>query len=85
MKKEIVLPPSRSGYIPPELLSRSVRVQQHYLKSESYDRSLQYAEVGFSPQGYIDETDLSSFNPLGTDFPDFADFYYGDNPKLLHN
>lgn len=77
----ISLPPSRSGYIPSEFLSPSVRVQQHYVKSESYDRSLQYAEVGYSPQGYYDEDSLNAFSPLGGDFPDFAEFYYGDNPN----
>lgn len=80
-EKEIALPPSRSGYIPSEFLSPAVRVQQHYVKSESYDRSLQYAEVGFSPQGYIDKNEHSAFNPLANDFPDFAEFYYGDNPN----
>jgi len=79
--ESISLPPSRSGYIPPEFLSPSVRVQQHYVKSESYDRSLQYAEVGYSPQGYYDDNGLSTFNSLGDDFPDFSEFYYGDNPN----
>ena len=79
--KEISLPPSRSGYIPSEFLSPAVRVQQHYVKSESYDRSLQYAEVGFSPQGYIDKNEHPTFSPLGSDFPDFAEFYYGNNPN----
>ena len=75
----ISLPVSKSGYIPPELLSPVVRIQQDTtLKSESYDRSLQYVEVGYSPQGYYDENSLSSFDPLGTDFPDFNDFYFGD-------
>ena len=73
------LPVSRSEYIPPELLSPVVRVQQDStLKSESYDRSLQYVEVGYSPQGYYDENNLSDFDPLGNDFPDFNDFYFGD-------
>ena len=48
------------------------------LKSESYDRSLQYVEVGYSPQGYYDENNLSDFDPLGSDFPDFNEFYSGD-------
>ncbi len=77
--EDIILPPSRPGYIPPSLLSPSVRVQQHYVKNENYDRSLQYAEVGFSPQGKLDESDLSGFDPLGGDFPDFNDFYLGSN------
>lgn len=79
--KNISLPPFRSGYIPPEFLSPSVRVQQHYVKSESYDRSLQYAEVGYSPQGYIDKTDHLTFEPFASNFPNFAEFYYGDNPN----
>ena len=75
----ISLPPSKSGYIPSELLSPAIRVQQDsMLKSESYDRSLQYVEVGYSPQGYYDENSLSSFDPLGSDFPDFNEFYFGD-------
>jgi len=77
--KSIVLPPEMTStdYIPSTLLSPSVRVQQNYIKSESYDRSLHYVEAGFSPQGYIDETDHSSFDPLDTSFPDFNDFYFG--------
>lgn len=75
----ISLPPSKSGYIPSELLSPAIRVQQDsMLKSESYDRSLQYVEVGYSPQGYYDENSLSSFDPLGSDFPGFNEFYFGD-------
>ena len=41
-----VFPPERSDWIPSKFLSPAVRVQQHYVKSESYDRSLQYVEVG---------------------------------------
>jgi hypothetical protein len=82
---DIILPPSRNGYIPNTLLSPSVRVQQSYVKSESYDRSLQYTEVGYSPQGYIDEYDLPSFVPLGSDFPDFNDFYLGSNRNYYSN
>ena len=79
VSSSISLPVSRSGYIPPELLSPIIRVQQDsMLKSESYDRSLQYVEVGYSPQGYYDENNLSDFDPLGNDFPDFNDFYFGD-------
>ena len=81
--KSIVLPPemTSTNYIPSTLLSPSVRVQQNYVKSESYDRSLHYVEAGFSPQGYIDETDHSSFDPLDTSFPDFNDFYFGGDPN----
>lgn len=83
--ESIILPPSRSGYIPSTLLSPSVRVQQHYVKSESYNRSLQYTEVGFSPQGKLDESDLSNFEPLGGDFPDFNDFYLGSNRNYYNS
>jgi len=75
--ESISLPPSRSGYIPSELLSPITRVQQHYAKSESYNRSLHYVEAGFSPQTYLDEQDYSGFDPLGEDFPDFSDFIFG--------
>ena len=76
--KSVSLPPDRSDYIPPTFLSPSVRVQQHYVKSESYDRSLQYIEVGYSPSNFLDESD--SFDPLDTSFPDYGDFYFGDSP-----
>jgi hypothetical protein len=74
-----VFPPSRSGWIPSKFLSPAVRVQQDYVKSESYDRSLQYVEVGYSPQGNVDEVEHSAFDPFDTSFPDFNDFYYGDD------
>ena len=76
---EAVFPPTRSGYIPNKFLSPIVRVQQDYVKDESYDRSLQYIEVGYSPQGYVDENDHSGFNPLDNEFPDFNDFYFGSD------
>lgn len=81
--ESISLPPemTSTNYIPSTLLSPSVRVQQNYVKSESYDRSLHYVEAGFSPQGYVDEADHSAFNPLGTDFPAFSDFYFGSDPN----
>ena len=69
-------PPERADWIPPKFLSPAVRVQQDYVNSESYDRSLQYVEVGFSPQTNIDEVEHSGFNPF-VDFPDFNDFYNG--------
>ena len=77
--ESIILPPemTSTNYIPSTLLSPSVRVQQNYVKSESYNRSLHYVEAGFSPQGYVDETDHSSFNPLDAFFPGFEDFYFG--------
>ena len=74
-----IFPPERSNYIPSKFLSPLIRVQQNYVKSESYERSLHYAEVGYSPQGYIDENTHSSFEPLGTDFPDFNEFNFGSN------
>ncbi len=74
-----VFPPERTGYIPPKFLSPLVRVQQDFVKSESYDRSLHYTEVGFSPSNYHDENTLSSFDPLDFLFPDFEDFYFGSN------
>ena len=64
--ESISLPPDRDGYIPNTLLSPSVRVQQNFLKSESYNRSLHYTEVGFSPANDIDKNDLSSFDPSGS-------------------
>lgn len=81
--ESISLPPEMTStdYIPSTLLSPSVRVQQNYVKSESYNRSLHYVEAGFSPQGYVDEADHSGFNPLGTDFPAFSDFYFGSDPN----
>jgi len=73
-------PPKRAGYIPPKFLSPLVRVQQNNsVVSESYDRSLHYTEVGFSPSNYHDENTLSSFDPLDFLFPDFEDFYFGSN------
>ena len=72
----ILLPPSQSDYIPSELLSPIIRVQQDsMLQSESYKRSLQYVEVGYSPQGNYEQNSLADFNPLDGDFPDFNDFY----------
>lgn len=72
-------PPSRSFSPPPKFLSPIIRVQQDYVSQSNYDRSLQYVEVGFSPSTYLDETDHATFNPLGSDFPDFNDFYFGSN------
>lgn len=74
-----IFPPERTGYIPPKFLSPLTRVQQNFVKSESYDRSLHYTEVGFSPSNYLDENTLSSFDPLDFLFPDFEDFYFGSN------
>lgn len=73
----IILPPSTSNYIPSELLSPIIRVQQDYLVNEIYDRDLHYTEIGYSPQGYIDESFTGSFSPLGGSFPDYSDFYFG--------
>ena len=81
LEGNIELPPNEDNNPPQTLLSPTVRVQQNSVKSESYDRSLHYVEAGFSPQGYIDENTHTSFNPLGTDFPDFEDFYFGSNPN----
>lgn len=73
-------PPERTGYIPSKFLSPLVRVQQNNsVKSESYDRSLHYAEVGYSPSTYIDENSHGAFDPLGVDFPDFNAFYFGSD------
>ena len=73
-------PPERTGYIPPKFLSPIIRVQQDdSVQSESYDRSLHYTEVGYSPSTYIDETDHSAFNPLDSSFPSFSDFYFGSD------
>ena len=75
--ESIELPPSLSTNIPPTLLSPSVRVQQNMLKSESYNRSLHYTEVGYSPANYVDDL-AGSPNPFDS-FPSYADFYFGSN------
>jgi len=73
--KSIVLPPD--GDVNQNFLSPIVRVQQDYVADDEYDRDLHYTEIGYSPQGYIDDNVNSSFVPLGDDFPTFNDFYYG--------
>ena len=77
--EDAVFPPERTNYIPPKFLSPTVRVQQDFVKSESYDRSLHYTEIGYSPSTYIDEVTHTSFDPLGFDFPNFEDFYFGSD------
>lgn len=71
---------------PPEFLSPLIRVQQDFLKSESYDRSLHYVEAGFSPSNDIDDA-LSASSPQvykkltedpGQYIGDFDNFYFGE-------
>lgn len=74
------LPPETSTSVPSNFLSPIIKVQQDFVADNDYDRSLQYVEVGYSPQGFIDETDHSGFDPLnGGSFPDFNDFYFGSD------
>ena len=84
----IPLPTSSSLYKtpPPELLSPLIRVQQDFVKSESYDRSLHYVEAGFSPSNDIDDalsaSSYSVYKKLTEDpgqyIGDFDNFYFGE-------
>lgn len=84
--KDISLPPSLSLAPPSEMLSPIVRVQQHFVKSESYDRSLHYVEVGFSPQNDLNATLSASSSVIyerltedpGYYIGDFDNFYFGE-------
>ena len=73
---DIVLPQSHSNYIPNTLLSPVTTIQQDTSSNDSAGPNfdIHYAEVGFSPQGYIDQQDNSGFEPLAHDFPHYDDF-----------
>lgn len=73
---DIVLPYSQSNYIPNTLLSPIISIQQDTSSNDSAGPNfdIHYAEIGFSPQGYIDQQDNSGFEPLASDFPHYDDF-----------
>ena len=74
----VSLPPSVSLAPPSELLSPTVRVQQHFVKDENYDRSLHYVEAGFSPQNDLNTTLSASSNVVYQRLTTDPGYYIGD-------
>jgi hypothetical protein len=79
----IQLPGDTDGSPPSTLLSPEIRVQQHSLIEEKYDRSLHYTEAGFSPQNILNESMSAVVRTKMEEDPgfyigNFDQFYYGE-------